>query len=286
MRSFSHDRLVFEVKDEGPEDGYPVVLLHGFPQDATCWDAIVGPLQDAGFRTLALNQRGYSPDARPRGAGNYTSAALVEDVLAMMDAAGIGSAHIVGHDWGGAVAWNLAGSHPERARTLTSLSTPHPAAFRTVALRSTQLLNSWYMGLFQLRWATEQLLHPGGPLWAALMRGLPKHQAQHYTERMRAPGALTAALNWYRAMPRELIKSTVKAGRIEVPTLYLWGDRDPALGRAAAMASADFVDADYTFVVLKGVGHWVPETAPALVVSGLLDFWSYEAEQSAMANRT
>ena len=279
MRSFSHDRLVFEVKDEGPEDGIPVVLLHGFPQDATSWDGVVGPLQKAGYRTLAMNQRGYSPDARPNGAANYSSARLVDDAVALLDAASIDEAHIVGHDWGGAVAWLLASEYPERVNTLTVLSTPHPAAMRAVALRSTQLLSSWYMAVFQLRWTSEQILHPGGPLWRTLMRGLPRHQAQHYTERMQLPGALTAALNWYRALPRELVRPTVRVHRIKQPTLYIWGDRDPALGRAAAVATGDFVSGDYTFVILKGVGHWIPETAAAPVVSRILEFWGHESAQ-------
>ncbi len=283
MRSFAHDRLVFEVKDEGPEDGTPVVLLHGFPQDATCWDGIVDPLHDQGYRTLAPNQRGYSPAARPPRARDYTRAATAGDVVALLDAAGVERAHIVGHDWGGVVAWSVASAYPERVRTVTSLSTPHPGAIRAVALRSTQLLNSWYMGLFQMRWASEQMLHPGGPLWRALLKGLPKHQARHYTDRMEQPGALSAALNWYRVLPRELVRPSLRVRRIRVPALYVWGDRDPALGRAAAVATSDFVSEDYTFTILRGVGHWIPERAADQVVDSLLEFWSREPGHASTA---
>jgi pimeloyl-ACP methyl ester carboxylesterase len=276
MRSFAHDRLVFEIKDEGPEDGIPVVLLHGFPQDSTAWDAIVGPLHAAGYRTLAPNQRGYSPAARPEKKKAYSWSALAGDVIALLDAAGVDKAHIVGHDWGGSVAWCVASEYPERVRTVAVLSTPHPGALAKVALRSTQLLNSWYMGLFQVPWASEQLLHPGGPLWKAMMKGLPAHQAQHYTERMEQPGALTAALNWYRVLPRELVRPSLKVRKIRVPSLYIWGDRDPALGRAAATATEEFVEDDYTFVILREIGHWIPETAPDRVVESLLEFWSWE----------
>lgn len=276
MRSFAHDRLVFEVKDEGPEDGTPVLLLHGFPQDSTSWDGVVEPLHEHGYRTLAPNQRGYSPSARPKKARNYSRAAVAGDAIALLDAAGVDRAHVVGHDWGGAVAWCLASEYPQRVRTVSSLSTPHPGALRAVALRSTQMVNSWYMGLFQIPWISEQMLHPGGPMWQAMMRGLPKHQARHYTERMEQPGALTAALNWYRVLPREMVRPSLRLHRIERPTLYLWGDRDPALGRAAAMATSDFVADDYTFTILKGAGHWIPETAPDQVVDALLDFWSRE----------
>ena len=140
MRSYAHDRLVFEVKDEGPEDGQPVVFLHGFPQDSTSWDAVVEPLHERGYRTLAPNQRGYSPSARPRGARNYRWASLAGDVVALLDAAGVDTAHVVGHDWGGAVAWCLASEHSDRVRTVTSLSTPHPGALRSASLRKKRCL--------------------------------------------------------------------------------------------------------------------------------------------------
>jgi pimeloyl-ACP methyl ester carboxylesterase len=280
MRSFAHDRLVFDVKDEGPEVGPAVVLLHGFPQDSTCWDSIVVPLHEQGYRTLALDLRGYSPGARPKGARNYSLAAVTGDVVALLDAAGLARAHVVGHDWGGMVAWALAASQPGRVETVASLSTPHPAALRRAMVRSTQAINSTYMLAFQLRWLPEQVLHPGGPAWDALIRGMPAHQARYYTERMEQPGALTAALNWYRAMPREVLRPSVRVGRVRVPALYVWGDRDPALGRAAAVATSDFAVADYTFTILRGVGHWIPERAPGQVVDSLLEFWSREPHRA------
>jgi pimeloyl-ACP methyl ester carboxylesterase len=276
MRSFAYDGLVFDVRDEGPEDGIPVMLLHGFPQDSTAWDAIVEPLHEHGYRTLAPNQRGYSPGARPNRVKRYRQADTVRDAVALLDAAEIEQAHIVGHDWGGFVAWGMAAAHPERVLTVTSLSTPHPSAMRSVALRSTQLFRIWYMALFQLPWLSEQILHPGGPAWQVVCSGLPKHQAQHYLERMQQPGALSAALNWYRAIPRELVHPSIAGRAITVPALLVWGERDPALSRSAAEATADFVDADFTFVILKGVGHWIPETAPDAVVEALLQRWTVE----------
>lgn len=263
---------MFDVKDEGPEDGEVVALLHGFPQDSTCWDGIVGPLHEAGFRTLAPNQRGYSPRAMPKGASSYRRAELVADAAAMLDAAGVAKAHVVGHDWGGSVAWYFASMLPDRCRSLTSLSTPHPGAFASVAFKSTQALKSWYMGLFQVPRVSEAILRPGGPAWRALTTGLPPHQAERYAENMSRPGALTAGLNWYRALPVDMIRPSVKARRVVVPTLYLWGEYDPALGRAAAEATADFVAGDYRFHVLEGVGHWVPETGAQEVVERLVPF--------------
>lgn len=274
MRTYTHDRLVFEVKDEGPEDGFPVLLLHGFPQDSTCWDGVVEPLHERGFRTLAPNLRGYSPGARPRGRKQYVAAKTVGDAVALLDAAGVEQAHVVGHDMGGYVSWHLASAHPERVKTVTSLSTPHPAAIRAVALRSTQGLRSFYMALFQLPWLPLQLLDPPkGAGWRAFVRGLPPHQAQHYAERLRQPGALAAALNWYRALPKDLLRPSLRIGRTPVPTLYVWGEHDPALGRAAAEATGQFVKSEYRFTVLPHVGHWIPERAPETVAEELLSFW-------------
>ncbi len=274
MRTYAHDGLVFDVKDEGPEDGFPAVFLHGFPQDSTAWDGIVEPLHEHGYRTLAPNMRGYSAAARPSSAKEYTYAKTAGDVIALLDVAGAEKAHIVGHDWGGATAWAVASAFPDRVASLTVLSTPHPGAMKSVALKSTQVLRSWYMGLFQIPWVSEQLLTPDGPAWRAVMSGLPPHQAAHYTDRMRQPGALSAALNWYRVLPREMVRPSLPMHRITVPTLYVWGERDPALGRAAAEATQDFVTGDYVFQILTDIGHWVPETAPDEVVASLLEHWS------------
>ena len=129
MDTFRRDGLTFDVRDGGPTEGDPVVLLHGFPQDSTAWDHVAPGLHRHGLRTLAPDQRGYSPMARPRGPRAATGCARpTADVLALLDAAGLGSAHVVGHDWGGIVGWALAAWHPERVRTLTALSVPHPAA--------------------------------------------------------------------------------------------------------------------------------------------------------------
>src|SRR3954467_7630213 len=126
--TFRRGDMVFDVQDGGPPDGEPVVLLHGFPQDRTAFDRMAPALHTAGLRTLAPDQRGYSPGARPVGRSHYRVREAVGDVLAMLDAAGSERAHVVGHDWGGAVAWAMAAWHPDRVRMLTALSTPHPAA--------------------------------------------------------------------------------------------------------------------------------------------------------------
>jgi pimeloyl-ACP methyl ester carboxylesterase len=260
--SFRRDGLTFDVLDGGPPDGEPVVLLHGFPQDSTAWNQVSPALHRAGLRTLALDQRGHSPMARPRGRRHYRLRETAEDVLALLDAAGHKSAHVVGHDLGGLVAWALAAWHPERVRTLTVLSTPHPAALTRAMTRSSQALRSYYMAVFQLPFLPERLLLSGGgtPLRRMLRGGgLSREAAAHYVGRMREPGALSAALGWYRAMP---LGMTDRVGTVRVPTLHVWSTGDTFLGRAATEATRQYVDAPYRLEVLDDVTHWIPELAP------------------------
>jgi pimeloyl-ACP methyl ester carboxylesterase len=258
LRSFERDGLTFDVVDAGPIDGEVVILLHGFPQDSTCWDDVSGRLNDAGYRTLAPDQRGYSPGARPEGTSQYRFRELVDDVLALADSAGVERFHVVAHDWGALVAWALAADQPTRVASLTSLSVPHPSAFRA-SLWHGQLLRSWYMGLFQVPRLSDRLIEPGSWMWSQLVRGLPEPAADHYAQRMAVPGALAAALTWYRAMPGELRSPSVRVGRLTVATLYVWGAKDPALARAAAELTGRYVAGPYQFEVLDRAGHWLPE---------------------------
>ena len=261
MDTFRRDGLTFDVRDAGPADGEPVVLLHGFPQDSAAWDAMSPQLHQHGLRTLALDQRGYSPMARPSGRRNYTLRETTADVLALLDAAGLDRAHVVGHDWGGMVAWALGAWHPERLRTLTALSVPHPEAMARALVTSDQALRSYYMGVFQLPVLPERLLLAGsGTVMRRMLQrgGLPEDVAGHYVARMREPGALSGALGWYRALP---FGARDQVGTVRVPTLHVWSTGDAFLGRAAIEATSRFVDAPYRLEVLEGVPHWIPELA-------------------------
>ena len=270
LSTFTRDGLTFEVVDAGPLDGAVVVLLHGFPQDATAWDQIAPRLHDAGYRTLAPDQRGYSPRARPSGVSSYRFRELVDDVLTMVTESGVDRAHVVGHDWGAMVAWALAADQPETITSVAALSVPHPSAFRAAALHG-QALRSWYMGLFQVRGLAERVLTPGSWLWSQFMTGLPASSAEHYAARMSEPGALTGALSWYRALPSEVRHPSVQIGRVRVPALYVWGARDPALGRSAAELTGRFVTGPYRFEILEDAGHWLPETRAEPVADLLLE---------------
>ena len=196
------DGLAFDVRDEGPRSGDVAVLLHGFPQDSRCWADVVPVLHRAGLRTLAPDQRGYSPTARPGDVSAYRVATLAADALAVLDAAGVASAHVVGHDWGGAVAWYLGAHHADRVASLTVLSTPHPAALARSMTRSLQPLRSWYTLAVQLPVLPELVLaRTLGP--ALRLSGLPGRASPTATRggsptRRRCSGALA----WYRAAGR------------------------------------------------------------------------------------
>jgi len=266
LSRYARSGLTFDVSDRGPEGGDAVVLLHGFPQDSTCWDDVVPALHAAGLRTLAPDQRGYSPAARPAAVVAYRTAELVDDVLALLDAAGLRRVHLVGHDWGGTVAWAVAGRHPDRVHTLTVLSTPHPEAYLRAVRSGSQALRSWYLGAFQVPRLPEFVLARRlGPLLART--GMPAAHAVPVTTRMREPGALTAALACYRALRHS---SRERFPTVRVPTTFVWGRDDPALGRVGAELTRDAVSAPYRFVELDA-GHWLPETRPVQVASVLLD---------------
>jgi pimeloyl-ACP methyl ester carboxylesterase len=250
--------LVFDVDVTGPEDAPAVLLLHGFPQTAHSWRHVVPYLR--GYRTIAPDQRGYSPGARPAEVAAYRVPELTQDALAILDALGIGQAHVIGHDWGAAVAWQLGSRHPERLRTLSIVSVPHPRAF-IEALRTDddQRRKSGYMRDFARAGYADELLADSAAGLRGLFDGLPEVDVDHVVARAQEPGALAAWLRWYAAQRLEDIADTPA---VAVPTLYAWSDGDVALGRAAAEGTAAWVTGPYRFEVLKGVSHWVPEQAP------------------------
>jgi pimeloyl-ACP methyl ester carboxylesterase len=257
----------FDVHEGGPADGTPVLLLHGFPQDSREFDLVLPRLHAAGLRTYALDQRGYSPGARPSTVPDYRLAELTADVVAVLDALGLESAHVVGHDWGAVVAWLLAGSVPERVRTLTAISVPHPRALGlALRVRPTQRARFVYQAVFRSPVAERLLLAGNGAVLRSMMRDIGD-RAAGYADAMREPGRLTAALNWYRALGAEAVR---RLGVITVPTTYVWSDRDPVFRTTAALRTGDWVTADYQLVAMRDVGHWVPEEAPKALATAIL----------------
>lgn len=262
MQQYSNGDLTFDVDDSGPAEGEVVVLLHGYPENRTSWHAVTPLLTAAGYRVLAPDQRGYSPGARPHRRRDYRTDLLAGDVIALADAAGASAVHVVGHDWGGPVAWAFASLHPDRCTTVTSLCTPHPAAMIGSMVRSTQLLRSWYMLLFQLPVLPEMSLRGAGAKAARrklVATGLPAEAADRYLAPLVGdPAAARAALNWYRALPF----SPPLRGTIEVPAMYVYPTGDAFLGRKAADLTGRHVSAPYRYEILDGRSHWLPEEAP------------------------
>lgn len=277
MDQYRRGNFVFDVIDDGPADGPLVVLLHGFPQQNVSWEPIIALLTAQGFRCLAPNQRGYSPGARPTRRRDYRATELVKDALALIDASGADRVHLVGHDWGAAVAWSVAAHAPEKLASLSALSVPHPMAFLRSLLNSRQGLASWYMYVNQLPRVSERLLlgrdGSGNTIARSLIRsGLPPEAAHRDARAMAEPGALTAALHWYRAMPLSRL-GRAAGNKITVPTLYVWSDRDIAITAKPARDTANYVSGPYRFETLHGASHWLPEEKPAEIAEMLLQWF-------------
>lgn len=270
LRTFEHAGLTFDVDDSGGT-GEAVVLLHGYPGTKGSWDRVTPAFAGAGYRVLAFDQRGYSPGARPAGRRSYTLEHLVGDVLALAADAGLDRFHLVGHDWGGAVAWAAAAWHPERLLTMTSLATPHFRALLRSMLSSAQVVHSWFMLFCQLPWLPEKALTTGAGAKAfvrtLVKSGLAEERAHEYVRFMQA-GAARPAINWYRAVPFDRPAPPVPVG---VPVLYLHGTGDFALGRRAADLTGRYVRGQYRYEALEGVSHWIPEESADVAVPLVLE---------------
>lgn len=266
---FENDGLTFDVLDEGPLDGIPTVLLHGFPERGNAWRLVVPHLHAAGLRTFAPDQRGYSPGARPTRRRDYRTRRLVGDLAALVDRVGR-PVHLVGHDWGALVAWAAAGLRPDLFRTLTAVSVAHPAAFVEACFSSNQLVKSRYMAFFQLPWLPERLARePGGYFDTSLRRGgMTREDVARFRTEIVEYGALTTALHWYRAIP--FVDPGATGRKVTVPTTYVWSDHDVALVRRGAERTERWVDAPYELVVLEGVSHWIPTHAPDACAAAIL----------------
>jgi pimeloyl-ACP methyl ester carboxylesterase len=257
--------MQFDVRVGGPDGGAAVLLLHGFPQHGGMWDLVVPALHAAGLRTYAPDQRGYSPGARPPG--GYPMADCVADAVAMLDALGLDRVHVVGHDWGAVVGWHLA-AMPERARSVTALSVPHPAAWAQARREDpAERERTSYMRLFaQPGKAEEVLLAEDARRLRALFEPVDPARREVYVAPLLEPGALTGALNWYRAL------GPASPEPSRVPTTFVWGEEDLAIGPASAHACPGFVadGVDYRFLPIPGMGHWLADLVPEIVAAEIL----------------
>jgi pimeloyl-ACP methyl ester carboxylesterase len=266
--------FTFDALTAGAPGAPLVLLLHGFAESMQCWRAQVAALGAAGYRAVAPSQRGYSPGARPDtgDTANYHIDRLMDDAMAIVAASGYGEQrfHLVGHDWGGSIAWSLADRYPERIASLTVLSRPHPNAFnRSLQMPDgDQAQRSRHHKAFLEPGAADVVLADNAKWlrerWTA--NGVPDAAMTEHLGVLGNKAAMEGALAWYRA--RGAIRGPL--GPIRVPTLYIWGDADDTVGRIAAEGTQDFVAAPYRFEVLPGVGHFAADQAPERVSEMLL----------------
>jgi pimeloyl-ACP methyl ester carboxylesterase len=267
--------LVFDVFVDGPAYGPLVLMLHGASESFHMWRAQLPALAAAGFRAVAPSQRGYSAGARPPtgDVAQYVIDLLIADAMTIAATCGYGERrfHLVGHDWGGSIAWGIAEKHPDRLASLTVLSRPHPTAFnRALALPDgEQAQRSRHHKAFLEPDAGALLLADDArrlrERWTR--SGLSRRAIEAHLSVIGDPAAMEGMLAWYRA--RGALRAPL--GPIRVPTLYIWGEADDTVGRAAAEGTRDFVTADYRFATLPGIGHFVADQAPERVNALLLE---------------
>ena len=262
--------VTLNVEVHGPDKGPAVLLLHGFPDSSRLWSKQVGPLVDAGFRVIVPDQRGYGRSGQPAGVDAYDLVLLATDALAVLDQAGVDKAHVVGHDWGAAVAWGVASFAPDRVDRLVALSVGHPASFRSAGFEQRE--KSWYMLLFQFEGIAEEWLSADD--WANFREWSHHPDADGVIADLENSGSLTPGLNWYRANvhPRTLVEPPLELPRVTVPTMGVWSTGDFALTEQQMTGSADFVAAPWRYERIDGPGHWMQWEAPEQVNALLLDF--------------
>ena len=268
--------VMLNVAEAGPQDGPLVILLHGFPEFWFGWRHQIGALANAGYRVVAPDQRGYNLSDKPTGIENYDIDRLADDVVAL-------AAHytnepflLVGHDWGAVAAWWTTTRFPDKVRRLAVLNCPHPAVWRDAMDNDpVQRRASWYVRAFQIPWLPEALMRAGN--YRALVQALrearapvPDAEIERYRAAWSQPGALTAMINWYRAIRRRTL-SAIPAASIAVPVQIMWGVKDPYALPALAEASKRLC-ADVRLTYLPDATHWVAHDEPERVTAILLEF--------------
>ncbi len=271
--------LRFEVATHGEGDRL-ALLLHGFPECAHSYRYQIPLLTRLGYRVWAPNLRGYGKSDKPRGIRAYVMDALEGDITDLIDASGARSVLLVGHDWGGAIAWAYAMYGTRPIERLVILNSPHPACFRRALKTRAQLMRSWYMFFFQLPWLPERVFRARsyGAIERAL-RGKAVHPERFtdedleiFRQNAREPGALTAMLNYYRALPLSLLRMSRRGvASIHVPSLLIWGERDDALGRELTYGTEQYVD-NLSVRYIPDASHWVQQDAPE-AVNAMLEEW-------------
>lgn len=270
----------------GPEDGPLVILLHGFPEFWYGWKHQIDALAEQGYRVMAPDQRGYNLSSKPQGAENYTLDDLRDDIAGLIEQSGKEKAFVIGHDWGGAVAWHLAATKPHLVEKLIAINIPHPQAMPKVMMRNPlQWVRSSYMLYFQLPKLPEEMMAAEdfsfmkqAMVSTSRKNAFSEEDLKNYSKAWAQPGALTGMLNWYRALPKGSFSQTPK-GKVEVPVRILWGVGDQFLSRQLAKESVNFCTrAELVFV--GQATHWVHHEQPLIVNRLIQEFLGEEKTEA------
>jgi epoxide hydrolase 4 len=278
----SNGPVQLHAKVAGSANGPLVLLLHGFPEFWYGWRNQIEPLAAAGYRVVVPDQRGYNRSSKPLDVGAYDISLLVDDAVAVIRSLGYQRAFVIGHDWGGLVAWTLAALHPEHVERVAILNVPHPAVFRSFALRNPrQLLRSWYVFYFQLPWIPEQMFaaksfRAGCEALTRTSRAntFTAEDLELYREAWSHPGAVRSMVHWYRAFFRRF--SAAKVPNVHVPLLLLWGRRDAFLLPGLAEESLQRCS-HAQLIAFEQASHWLQHEEPEAVNDTLLHFFASSA---------
>jgi len=266
----------FDVRTAGPADGEAVLLLHGFPETSYEWRYQMQALAAAGYHAIAPDQRGYSPGARPGSTSEYALTNMITDALGIVGALGVDRFHVVGHDWGAAVAWGLALVAPQQVITLTSVSIPAPGALTvTLADKTSCQYNDFaFYDLFVMPASQDLFLSNGAQVLRSTYAELSPYAERKYMDALDSEDAMGAAMNWYRANVQDRQVVGAVSTPVTVPTMIVWGDHDDKVCRATIDLSAPYVSAPYRLEVVAGADHWLPEGAAARLNEVLLEHFA------------
>jgi epoxide hydrolase 4 len=284
QRFIEANGLRFELAECGPDNGDRLALcLHGFPELNYSWRYQMPLLAARGWRVWAPNLRGYGASDKPEGVKSYRLSTLMDDVAALIDASGAREVMLIAHDWGAIIAWHFAILKIRPLVRLVIMNVPHPHCARRELRHWHQLRKSWYIFFFQLPWFPERMMAGNGAqgikgafLEMAVDKSrFPPDVLQTYADAALRPGAITAMINYYRALARTPDYRESGAGRIDVPTLMIWGEEDTALDIRCTDGTSAFVP-DFRLVRLPGVSHWVQQEAPEQVNAILHDWLEHD----------
>lgn len=276
--SFRNGEVHLHAVAAGEAEAPVVILLHGFPEFWFAWRHQIEPLAEAGFRVIVPDQRGYNISSKPKDVRAYAADELASDVVAIADQLGRAEIYVAGHDWGGAVAWSLALKYPRRIAKLAILNVPHPAVLsRFLKTQPRQMRRSWYLLFFQIPWLPEALFSARGfregrlSLTQSSRPGtFAESDLARYTEAWSQPGAMTGMINWYRALLRKPFRFA--SPEVRIPTLMIWGARDPFLMPQMAQESLRYCPKGELRMIPEAT-HWVQHEEPAQVNAALIEFF-------------